>query len=63
MHQAMTKMHQNCKTYFKILSKTLQTHTPQKILRDRERKEKQASKKEFITPKIKSITELYGVLR
>lgn len=62
----MTKMYQNCKIFFKTLSKSLQIHTPPKNTeRDRERKEKekQTSKKEFITPKIKSITELYGVLR
>lgn len=40
------------------------TNTHTQILCKRQRKEKrEARKKEFITPQITSITELYGVLR
>jgi len=63
MLQATTKMNLYCET----LSQSLQTHThtknPVKEIEKGKAREKQARKKEFITPQITSITELYGVLR
>lgn len=64
----MTKLYQNCKNFLNLYQRVYKhtTPPPQKYYeRDSERKEKekQARKKEFIAPKIKIITELYGVLR